>query len=107
MNVPCDGCTRCCKNDVIRLLSGDDPTLYKTVPHPYLSEALMLDHAENGDCVYLGDQGCTIHDTKPQLCREMDCRNIAAMINYTQARKLAKDGTLHFGVWLRGKELLK
>ena len=62
----------------------------------------MLDHKSNGDCIYLGDTGCTIHARRPQMCRELDCRILATQLNYTQARKLNV-----ITVWKRGKELLR
>lgn len=106
-DVPCDGCTRCCRADAVRLLPGDEPGQYRTEPHPFMPGALMLAHAANGDCVYLGSQGCTIHDTKPLVCREMDCRRIAQAITWTKARKLEARGVFRMDVWLRGKELLR
>lgn len=105
-DVPCGGCTRCCRNDSVRLLPDDDPGQYQTQPHPYIPGAKMLAHTQTGDCVYLGPQGCTIHDRKPLMCREMDCRRIAQAITWTQARKLDARGDLRMDVWRRGKELL-
>jgi Fe-S-cluster containining protein len=67
----------------------------------------MLAHAKNGNCIYLGENGCTIHDTKPQMCKEMDCRRIAAAVTWTQARKLNKQGKIRIEIWQRGKELLR
>lgn len=106
-DVPCGGCTRCCHNDAVRLLPSDESSQYQTEPHPYMPGALMLAHAANGDCVYLGSHGCTIHGTKPLMCREMDCRRIAQAITWTQARKLEARGGLRMDVWRRGKELLR
>ena len=105
-SVPCDGCTRCCHGDAVRLLDSDDLSKYQTEPHPYMPEVRVVAHKPNGDCLYLGDEGCTIHDTKPQMCREMDCRRIAMAITWTQARKAAAGGVLRMDVWRRGKELL-
>lgn len=34
-----------------------------------------LQHKFNGDCAYLGESGCTIHETKPFACRLYDCRD--------------------------------
>lgn len=106
-NVPCNGCTRCCHNDLIRLLPSDDPTQYRTIPHPYRRGAKALAHKPDGDCVYLGKNGCIIHATKPQMCREMDCRRIALALSWTQARKLGAQRRISIGVWRRGKELLR
>ncbi len=92
---------------MLRLLPEDDPDSYKTVPHPVYKGYLMLDHKPNGECIYLNQQGCAIHSRRPQMCREMDCRRIAAAFTGTQARKLAKRGQLRYPVYERGKELLR
>lgn len=104
--VPCDGCTRCCHGDAIRLLPGDDTSQYQIEPHPYYPGELMLAHRPNGDCVYLGDDGCTIHSTKPKMCREMDCRNIASALTFTQIRRLDGGRGNLLQIWKKGKELL-
>lgn len=31
----------------------------------------------NGDCVYLCAGGCSIYDTRPNICRSYDCRDYA------------------------------
>jgi hypothetical protein len=103
--VPCNGCTACCRNgDALRLLPEDDPTQYQTVPHAFMRGHLMLDHQANGDCIYLTAEGCSIHDRKPLMCREMDCRNLAKAITWTQMRKGAV--RIPMAVWRRGRELL-
>ena len=99
--VPCNGCTLCCRGDAIRLLPADDPSQYETEPHDRYPGQLMLAHKANGDCVYLGESGCAIHDRSPLMCREMDCRNVARALSYTQARKLGN--VIH--VWKKGKSL--
>lgn len=103
-DVPCNGCTLCCHGDAVRLLPGDDAAKWKTVPHDRFDGQLMLAHKQNGDCYYLGDSGCTIQDDKPLMCREMDCRLIAAALTYTQARKIHG---FPIAVWRRGRDLMK
>ena len=107
MKVPCNGCTECCKGDAIRLLPEESPKDYLTEPHPAYKNTYMLAHKPNKDCIYLGETGCTIHDRKPILCKNMDCRNIARNMSYTTARKLAKKNLLHFEIWRKGKDLCK
>lgn len=102
--VPCNGCTLCCKGDAVRLLPGDDARIYETEPHPF--GGLMLAHKKNRECLYLGEDGCDIHEFRPRMCREMDCRNLAK-ITFTKARKLDKRGRLRLPVWRRGKDLLR
>lgn len=106
-DVPCNGCTLCCHGDAVRLLPGDNPEEYQTEPHPYKPGELMLAHKPTGECVYLGESGCTIQDTKPLMCREMDCRRIAQSISWTQARKLDAKGAFPMMIWRRGRDLMR
>ncbi len=106
-SVPCNGCTLCCHNDAIRLLPGDDPDQYETQPHHYMPGQLMLKHKPNGDCIYLGESGCSIHDRRPRMCKRMDCRTIARVFTWTQVRKMERRNAIKMAVWQRGKELLK
>lgn len=100
--VPCDGCTLCCRRDAIRILPNDDPTQFQTIPHDHFAGQLMLDHKANGDCVYLGDVGCSIHGRAPQMCKEMDCRKLAQAIK----KKDLKRYGLPLRVWERGRRLI-
>ena len=70
--VPCNGCTACCHDDAVRILPHEDASRWQTEPHPYMAGALMLAHKPNGDCIYLGEGGCTRQADKPQQCHEMD-----------------------------------
>lgn len=77
-SVPCNGCTACCKNDLIFLSPqmGDRPETYLTMPatNPLTGQSgLALQKGDRG-CVYLGEAGCTIHDRVPAVCRTFDCR---------------------------------
>lgn len=77
--VPCNGCTACCRYDLIMLdpEHGDRAELYLTEParNPITGElGLALQQKRDGGCVYLGEHGCTIHDRAPAICREFDCR---------------------------------
>jgi Fe-S-cluster containining protein len=101
-NVPCNGCTLCCKGDAIRILPQDDPLKYQTVPHERFPGHLMLDHKPNGDCIYLTPEGCAIHDDKPQMCKELDCRILARKFK----RKDLERFSLPVRVWNKGRSLI-
>ena len=88
----------------MRLLPGDNIKNFKTEPHPTMPGQLMIAHKPNGDCVYLGESGCTIHEKRPRMCREMDCRIIALRIPIAMALASPR---LPIAVWRRGKELLE
>jgi hypothetical protein len=104
--VPCNGCTLCCQGDAIRLQAEDRAEEYRTEPHPYVPGALMIAHKRNGDCTYLDEQGCSIHDRAPSLCRSADCRSLAMKIDFETAKLLHATGRLDFRVWDQGHKLL-
>ncbi len=105
--VPCSGCTLCCQGDAIRLTEEDNPEDYLTEPHPFIPNALMLTHKPNGDCIYLNDNGCSIHGRAPALCRTADCRSIALKYNFETAMQLHRLGRINIRVWDKGKELVE
>ncbi|MFH0990373.1 MAG: YkgJ family cysteine cluster protein [bacterium] len=104
--VPCNGCILCCQGDVLRLESEDNAAEYQTEPHPTIPNALMLAHKPNGDCIYLDELGCTIHDRAPSLCRIADCRTIARRLDFETAMGLHRIGKLDIRVWDQGRKLL-
>lgn len=68
------GCTLCCQADAVFIHPecGDDAALYQC--EVAADGRFILAHQANGDCVYLDRQtGCTIHDRRPTVCREMSC----------------------------------
>lgn len=87
----CGTCTACCRwsgnADVLR------PSLLESEAGKYKSAlvdgVLRLEATQAGDCVYLGHRGCTIHPTRPQFCREFDCRQA-----YDAVIKSSQDHTL-------------
>jgi len=105
--VPCNGCTLCCHGDAIRLTEEDNAADYLTEPHPYIPSALMLAHKQNGDCIYLNEKGCSIHDRAPSLCRSADCRSIALKYNFDTAMQLHSMKRIDIRVWDKGNKLIE
>ena len=105
--VPCNGCTLCCQGDAVRITEEDNADEYLTEPHPYIPNALMIAHKPNGDCIYLNDTGCSIHDRAPSLCRSADCRSLALKYDFDTAMQLHKMKRIDIRVWDKGKDLLK
>jgi len=97
----------CCQGDAIRLEAEDLRMGYQTEPHPYAAGALMIAHKPNGECIYLGDRGCTIHDHAPSLCRSADCRSVAVRFDFETALRLHRSGRLDLRVWDQGNRLLE
>jgi uncharacterized protein len=94
VNVPCNGCTSCCRGDLIFLHPelGDFAPDYDTVEayNPLTGrQGRALKHKADNTCIYLGDGGCTIHDRAPAICREFDCRRfyLSFMKRYDRAER--------------------
>jgi hypothetical protein len=105
--VPCNGCTLCCQGDAVRLEPEDLDAGYQTETHPYIPGALMIAHRPNGECVYLDEHGCSIHDRAPSLCRSADCRSVAVRFEFQSAMRLHRLGRLDIRVWDQGRKLLE
>jgi len=67
----------------------------------------MLAHKPNGECIYLENSGCSIHERAPSLCRSADCRSLALRLNFEKARQLHLMGRLDLRVWDQGIKLLE
>jgi Fe-S-cluster containining protein len=107
VEVPCNGCTLCCQGDLIRLEQNETAEDYRTEPHPFIGDAFMLAHKQNGECVYLESNRCGIHDRAPSLCQLADCRIIAAKYDYETARRLHSLRLIDIRVWDHGRMLLE
>lgn len=99
VTVPCNGCTACCKASLFKvsvfLHADEDAAAYKTVKVDG-DQRPALARAPNGDCVYLGQTGCTIWNVAPfapRECRGFDCRAL-----YRDLTGAARDNALAAGV---------
>lgn len=114
--VPCNGCTLCCRNDMLMLHpeGGDIVADYETetTVNPVTGRVgVMLKHQSNGDCVYLSRKtGCTIYDRRPLICREFDCRRfylkIVEQTSRQERKKFVKNGLLSNEVLRAGRQRL-
>ena len=66
----------------------------------------ILDRLPSGDCVYLGEGGCTIHDRAPSACRDFDCREYFKSHSRNERRDLVKRDPATGPLFERGRELL-
>lgn len=102
----CNGCGACCKGDLICLKPhlGDDPAIYQTVTLP--SGEIILAHAPNGDCIYLGPNGCDNYENRPFVCRQFDCRKFYALLSKKEREQLVKLGAISIEVIEAGRRRL-
>jgi len=80
----CDQCGTCCRLFAINLTedeykSGRYKTQFDFFPpvddfvEAELTGANILQQKEDGSCIYLKDNKCSIHDDRPRSCREFFC----------------------------------
>lgn len=102
-SVPCNGCTACCQNELLMLHPefGDNPREYLTQK---AGAKDALQQKENGDCIYLGKQGCTIWERRPAMCREFDCRRDFLITTRRQRQMLVQAGFASQKVYNAGKK---
>ena len=84
-DVPCDGCTACCRSSQFVHIEPDETDTLAHVPvslgfpAPGLPKGhVVMGYDEHGRCPMLGDDGCTIYEHRPRTCRTYDCRVFAA-----------------------------
>lgn len=84
-DVPCDGCTACCRSSqFVHIRPEETATLARIpaalrFPAPGLPDGhVVLGYDERGRCPMLGEDGCSIYDARPRTCRTYDCRVFAA-----------------------------
>ncbi len=97
--VECGSCRLCCKQTHVPLVDGeDDPREFKTEVSPH--GLVVLAHKSNGDCVYLTESGCSIHDRAPVVCRRFSCATHYKGLTLSQQREAVLAG-------LTSKEILR
>lgn len=96
--VPCDGCTACCRGrELIPIVEEDgDHRKWRTFEtrDPLTGTTInALQFRPDGACTYFDDfKGCTIYERRPTICRSFDCRRMVRMLGLLEAAKLAAHG---------------
>jgi len=85
MNVPCNGCTACCRSSQFVHIEPDEHDALAHSPRELLVVAprmppghVVLGYNERGECPMLVDDRCSIYEHRPRACRTYDCRVFAA-----------------------------
>ena len=109
-SVPCNGCRVCRQKELVALFPdrGDVVADYETTQLT-LENGSTLDivaQKPNGDCVYLGDQGCTIYDRAPAICRAFDCRKYFVSLSRNERRVMERMSNHKFEVFAAARKRL-
>ena len=74
----CQGCSRCCYHKVIRVGPYEALRLARHLgistttflrEHTEAGGTVLRTRPEDGGCVFLGAEGCTVHPARPLACR--------------------------------------
>lgn len=84
VDVPCGGCTACCRASYFIHIAPDEVETLRRIPKALQFPApgrpghVVLGYDERGHCPMLVDDRCTIYEHRPRTCRQYDCRVFAA-----------------------------
>jgi Fe-S-cluster containining protein len=80
-DVPCDGCTACCRSSQFVHIEPDETETLAQIPPELLFAAprlprghVLLGYDDQGRCPMLVGGRCSIYAHRPRTCRTYDCR---------------------------------
>lgn len=84
-DVPCAGCTACCRSSQFVHIGPDETETLAHIPASLRFPAplmpaghVLLGYDSQGRCPMLTGDGCSIYEHRPRTCRTYDCRVFAA-----------------------------
>jgi hypothetical protein len=110
--VPCNGCTECCRSGQGLFLhpdQGDDVESYQiqVAADRAGNPVYLLATTAAGACVYLGAPGCTIYERRPLICRTFDCRKHYLILPRQDRDNLVRIGLSSRAVFNAGRARMK
>lgn len=104
--VACGDCHLCCLGDTILLHPemGDMEGDYEIEKSPF---GPMLAHKSNMECYALGENGCTIYDKRPGICKEFDCADLIRRTTRPERKRMVKAGAIDKRVLKQGAKLFR
>ena len=84
-DVPCGACNACCRASYFIHVAPADGAALNKIPQALLFPApgrppghKLMGYNAQGECPMLSDGRCSIYSSRPQTCRDYDCRIFAA-----------------------------
>lgn len=111
--MPCNGCTACCKSNQGLFLHPEQGDEVESYRHRVVTDratgkpVFLLATEADGQCVYLGQSGCTIYGRRPLLCRGFDCRKHYLILPRQDRDNLVRLGLSSRTVFNAGRARLK
>ncbi len=95
VEVPCNGCTACCRDpNMLITVNDDEAKRYRT--HINDNGIRELDRQPDGACTYLVDGKCTTYADRPRACRVYDCRFHMLGAPLGNAEIVRRDGVIQW-----------
>ena len=95
-NVPCGTCRLCRHYDVILLIPDEGDVIesyeHQIVDVPGTGPVAVVKKGVDGNCIYLGPDGCAIHERAPAICQAFDCRRLFLSKSRMERRAMVKAG---------------
>jgi Fe-S-cluster containining protein len=88
--VQCGSCTACCYQAVV-LMDEEHGYEAESIPTPD-GVLLLLKRRDDGACVYLTEDGCSIHDARPACCRVFHCGRWYARLTPGMRKEMLRRG---------------
>lgn len=109
-DVPCGPCRACCRTDVALLPEEGDKLdsydhIWRTLPE--VGMIAFLRKKENGDCIYLDRDGCSIHGRAPHICKIFDCRVFFLSHPRAERRNMSRNNPESRKILNAGRERLR
>lgn len=102
--IDCEGCTACCRgHDGVKLDVEEEVRFDSVKDERGEWRVRNVDDA----CVYLDDEGCTIHGDAPRRCQEFDCRAAIIFFNNVGIDELVREAKLPLAVVEMGRKKLE
>lgn len=73
-DVPCGGCVACCTSGQLVPVDEDDRGAMPAHAVVGTAEGAVLARREDGTCLSLVQNRCTVYEHRPRACRIYDCR---------------------------------
>lgn len=102
-DVPCGTCRACCIADRVPLREAE----VERFAHRRDAQGYALAIKDNGECIYLTERGCSVHDAPPDICRRFDCRVLFLDTPKARRRERVEQNPSMRAVYDAGRRRLK
>lgn len=120
--VNCGSCSACCRRELVALVDGDNLADYPDARQLASLDASIglkqvlptatgwvIPHGNDGACIYLKEDKCSIYEKRPKMCRVFSCVKWVQRIKETttRAERRRDRAFIDTDVWRAGQSRLR